>query len=194
MDSAQQEIHQRGYQAASLQEILARAGVTKGALYHHFPHKKALGLAVLERLAQMVERMWLAPLEGAADPVTALQEAIRAAGQSLGWEDLLLGCPLQNLAGEMAPLDEDFRRGAAEIYQMWRDGVAAALAQGQRQGLVRPELDPGAAAVFFVAALSGGRTQAKTARDAGLLAATAATLVAWLDTLRVPGTGDRASA
>ncbi|WP_329275276.1 ScbR family autoregulator-binding transcription factor [Streptomyces sp. NBC_01451] len=39
---------ERGYDAASTNEILARAGLTRGALYHHFPSKEAIATALLE--------------------------------------------------------------------------------------------------------------------------------------------------
>ena len=52
LESAFQEIHRNGFQAASLTSILERTGVTKGALYHHFPNKQALGYAVLEEVVK----------------------------------------------------------------------------------------------------------------------------------------------
>jgi len=44
--AAFEEIHEQGFRAASLDRILERAGCTKGALYHHFENKTALGYAV----------------------------------------------------------------------------------------------------------------------------------------------------
>lgn len=46
------EIHRHGFRATSLDTIAARAGVTKGALYHHFPEKAALGHAVVEEVVR----------------------------------------------------------------------------------------------------------------------------------------------
>ena len=50
LDAAFQEIHKYGFQAASLSNILDRTGLTKGALYHHFPDKDRLGHAVIEEV------------------------------------------------------------------------------------------------------------------------------------------------
>ena len=50
LNAAFEEMYLRGFQAASLDTILARAGVTKGALYHHFPDKAALGYAVVDEV------------------------------------------------------------------------------------------------------------------------------------------------
>lgn len=44
----------RGYATAPLDEVVRRAGVTKGALYHHFEDKRALFLAVVEHVEQQL--------------------------------------------------------------------------------------------------------------------------------------------
>jgi len=48
LQAAFDEIHARGFQGASLSKILSSTQVTKGALYHYFPNKLALGYAVVE--------------------------------------------------------------------------------------------------------------------------------------------------
>src|SRR6202044_3625075 len=48
--AASREIYRSGFQSASLDRILVSAGVTKGALYHHFENKEALGYAVVEEV------------------------------------------------------------------------------------------------------------------------------------------------
>ncbi|MFD8655358.1 TetR family transcriptional regulator, partial [Streptomyces mirabilis] len=46
LDAAASVFDERGYEAATIGEVLARAGVTKGALYFHFPSKRALAEGV----------------------------------------------------------------------------------------------------------------------------------------------------
>ena len=60
--AAFQEIYESGFQAASLDKILSKAGVTKGALYHHFSSKQKLGYAVVDELIRegILER-WVRP-------------------------------------------------------------------------------------------------------------------------------------
>ena len=66
LGAAAREIHAHGFQAASLSRILAETGVTKGALYHHFPSKLALGYAVVDECyAPRLRKHWIDPL---ADP------------------------------------------------------------------------------------------------------------------------------
>ncbi|HUR32546.1 MAG TPA: helix-turn-helix domain-containing protein, partial [Vicinamibacterales bacterium] len=70
------EVYRRSFQSASLNEIVARARTTKGALFHHFDGKHALGYAIVdELLAPILNERWLAPLADTDDPITALQKS-----------------------------------------------------------------------------------------------------------------------
>ena len=127
LESAYHEIHRQGFQAASLSPILKKAGVTKGALYHYFPDKKALGHSVLEELIKgYVLQFWLHPLEEASDPIDGLKRLISEAGKNISNEDVLLGCPLNNLCLEMSPIDDGFRQRVNHIYELWQEGFARA--------------------------------------------------------------------
>ncbi|MFL6306138.1 MAG: TetR family transcriptional regulator C-terminal domain-containing protein [Candidatus Sulfotelmatobacter sp.] len=68
---------------------------------------------------------------------------------SLTAEDVRGGYPLNNLAQEMSPLDEGFRKRLASVFQSWQMAIAVALRDGQMQGTVRSEVEPGKAAGFF---------------------------------------------
>lgn len=185
LEAAFHEFYRRGFQAASLKHILARTGVTKGALYHHFPNKRALGYAVVEEVLQsMVDEDWLRPLESAANPIDCLEERLTGFTETAGENDILLGCPLNNLALEMSPVDEGFRRRLNQIYERWREGLAEALRRGQAAGQVRLEIDPLQAATFTVGAMAGCRSLAKTAQSAELMGVSCDSLVQYWESLR----------
>jgi TetR/AcrR family transcriptional repressor of nem operon len=64
LQAAFREVYRSGFQSASLDTILAAAGVTKGALYYHFDSKEALGYAIVEEvIAPDLRGKWLRPLE-----------------------------------------------------------------------------------------------------------------------------------
>src|SRR6266436_1246284 len=64
LQAASREIYRSGFQSASLDTILAVAGVTKGALYYHFDSKETLGYAVVEEvIAPDVSGKWVRPLQ-----------------------------------------------------------------------------------------------------------------------------------
>lgn len=183
--SAFHEIHRNGFQAASLSPILERSGVTKGALYHHFPNKQSLGYAVVDELIKAtVLRIWLRPLEECSDPIDGLKRLIGSVGKNFSKEDVFLGCPLNNLCQEMSPIDEGFRQRINQIYELWREGFARALRSGQTNGKVNTNIDPMSCATFIVAALAGCRSLAKNAQSREVLTVCGQNLIRYLDTLR----------
>ncbi|MEI9905935.1 MAG: TetR/AcrR family transcriptional regulator [Asticcacaulis sp.] len=50
LSAAYEEIYLTGFQGSDLMSIIGRAGVTKGALYHHFGSKEGLGLAMIDAM------------------------------------------------------------------------------------------------------------------------------------------------
>jgi TetR/AcrR family transcriptional repressor of nem operon len=185
LKAAFEEIYRRGFQAASLETILAKAGVTKGALYHHFPDKASLGYAVVDEVVKglLLER-WgvLEPPTG--DPVTSLQRILRGRAAGLTTREVELGCPLNNLAQEMSPLDQRFRRGVNATFDIWTDAVAKDLKRGQAEGTVRREVDARKIAAFVVASIEGSFGLAKGAQSAAMLRANLEVLSSFLESLR----------
>ncbi len=186
LESAFREIHRNGFQAAGLNPILERTGVTKGALYHHFPNKQSLGYAVVDELIKAtVLQIWLRPLEECIDPIDGLKRLIGNIGKKISKEDVFLGCPLNNLCQEMSPIDEGFRQRINQIYELWREGFARALRSGQTNGTVSTSIDATDCATFIVAALAGCRSLAKSAQSRDVLTACGQNLIRYLDTLRL---------
>ena len=156
LQSASREIHRQGFQAASIANILEDTGLTKGALYHHFPTKQALGLAVIEEvIGQWLDGFIFRPLRESAAPVETLLDIIKAMEDGASADFIQLGCPLNNLMQEMSPLDQRFRGSLNGILNAWCAAVEGALRRGQGQGGVHPDLDCEAASLFIVSAWEG---------------------------------------
>jgi TetR/AcrR family transcriptional repressor of nem operon len=185
LKAAFEEIYRRGFQATSLDTILAKAGVTKGALYHYFPDKASLGYAVADEVVKgfLLER-WGVLTPSSGDPITALQQTLRDRAAGLTRGEVELGCPLHNLTQEMSPLDEEFRRRLEATFAIWIDSVAQRLTQGQAEGSVRKDLDPRKMAAFIVGSIEGSFGLAKGAQSAAMLRSNLELLGSFLDTLR----------
>ena len=157
------EFHRKGFTAADMEAILSAAGVTKGALYHHFEGKRALGYAVIDEvLRDWILDRWQRPIVDAADPIQALLDLLDWAVRHSTGESLSLGCPLNNLSQELAARDRGFRQRLAGIYDDWRSGLHEALEEGKRNGVVDSELDTMSTAAIIVAAWEGSIGLAKT--------------------------------
>jgi TetR/AcrR family transcriptional repressor of nem operon len=142
LDAAFCEIHRQGFQAASIANILQDTGLTKGALYHHFPTKRDLGLAVVDEVihGRLEERIFRR-LRDSERPVQALLQVIGDMAQNRDPAYVTLGCPLNNLMQEMSPLDAGFKERLNGILATWGRMVEDALRRGQEAGEVRGDVD-----------------------------------------------------
>jgi AcrR family transcriptional regulator len=71
-----------GYEGTSIEAVLTAAGVSRGALYHHFAGKEALFTAVLEALSERITAQLTEIISGCTDPVDAVRTS------ALAWIDL----------------------------------------------------------------------------------------------------------
>ena len=185
LQAAFQEVHRSGFQRAGIDTILAATNVTKGALYYHFDGKEALGYAVVEEIiAKLLRDRWLRPLLSDGQPIDILIGIVRRT--PVRPEEVRAGCPLLNLAQEMSPLDEQFRKRLESIFLGWQEGVATLLRKGQSQGTVRRDLNPDETASFLIAMVEGYVSLAKNAQDAKVWEVGIRNIVGWLRSLRAP--------
>lgn len=88
LDAASEVFHEHGVSNASLAQVAAAAGVTRGAVYWHFEDKAALFFALHETACAPLQAngdAWL--LDETLDPLLALEQAISS------FFEMLMGCP-----------------------------------------------------------------------------------------------------
>lgn len=147
---------QQGYSAARLEDIAQAAGVTRGAIYHHFGSKAELFSSLVEQAAETGSR--------------AVDQAIQAGGSFLQIARRVLVYTLRLLeedpafrdtmalqifhsyeAAELAPLRQaQIDQGLQQLAQ-----IEGFFRMGQSQGALHPELDPSVAARAFLAYQNG---------------------------------------
>jgi AcrR family transcriptional regulator len=186
LKAAFDEFYKNGFQGGSINHIVDRAGTTKGALFHHFNGKYDLGYAVVEEVIQpQMEKRWFDLLADSIDPIADLKRAFREYRKDELRSGMLLhGCPLNNLAQEMSPLDEGFRKRIDKVYASWRECLSNAFARGIKAGTVRKGVSPHKVAAFVVAAQTGMIGTAKNAQSDELLTQSAHALFDYLDSLK----------
>ncbi len=165
LEVSAEEMRVNGFKAASLSDIINRAGVSKGALYHHFSNKQELGYAVFEEIyiaAFLAD--WDLPLSQER-PLKAVSDWYTQFAEQVTEAELGEGCPVCNIATEMSGVDEGFRNMTMKMFATVQKRFAASIKAAQDKGQVKPDIDPNAVASFLIAAMQGIMAQGKYARD-----------------------------
>ncbi|MGW0083688.1 ScbR family autoregulator-binding transcription factor [Streptomyces sp. NPDC003393] len=143
LEAAAQVFDERGYQAATIGEVLNRSGVTKGALYFHFPSKQALAQGVLQeqfRGARLVPRA--SKLQELVDMGLALAHRMR--------HDSLVS------ASARLSLEAQMTEVLGNSYTTtWLDITEQLFREAREQGELLPHVDPAESAWTFSAAWTG---------------------------------------
>lgn len=132
-----------GYERATIGEILARAGVTKGALYFHFPSKAALAEGVLSQQFSSVS----------VEPSTCKLQVFVDTGLTVAYR--MRRDPLVSAVARLS-LEQDVRAqfGTTAITQ-WVDACVYMLTEAKEQGELLPHIEPAETAWLFSAAWTG---------------------------------------
>jgi len=153
-----------GYSATRVDEVIRRAGLSKGSFYHFFDSKEALGLAALERYyGDRVGRLAAGAYASSTDPrqraVGFLEHASRIAPDL--WKE---GCLLANLAADAAGSS----RVVSSALQKRTDELRAMLVDLLRP-LATPEVTATDLADQFLICVEGAIVLARIYDDPGYL-------------------------
>jgi AcrR family transcriptional regulator len=165
LEAAQRLFHASGIQGVSMDAVAAAAGLKKANLFHYYPTRAALELAVVEiAVAQMKEQIAAQFPSGEADPVASVARMFDEAAQRMQDSGCAGGCFIGNVALEASDRNEAVRQRIAELLEFWSDRLAAFLAAARERGRLRDAFDPKSSAVALVALLEGALLCAKATR------------------------------
>ncbi|TWX48084.1 TetR/AcrR family transcriptional regulator [Colwellia hornerae] len=160
------EIHKKGFVATSLSCILVRCEVSKGALYHHFKNKMELGYAVFEEIyTPMFLELWQPAVE-VNDPIEGLCDFFTAMYTNSSCDEIVCGCPLNNLCQEMSGVDEGFRLRILNMQQQLNQLIAINLQRVANQ--LRDDIDFSQVAYFIVSTFHGSSSLSKSSKNKDL--------------------------
>ncbi len=156
----------KGYNSTSIADILSRTQLNAGSLYHVFPGKQDVLIAVLEAYRDglyenLVDPAW----EGVDDPVERIFALLARYRWLILETDCTYGCPIGSLALELHEADPVVRELLAVNFTGWVGAILRCLDDaGDR---LPPGLDKQALAEFVLTTMEGGVMQARTHRDVG---------------------------
>lgn len=143
LEAAAQVFDERGYDAASTTEILARTGLTRGALYHHFPSKEAIAAALVALQSEALE---------VPDNPVKLQAVIDL---TMEFARRLRIDPVLRASVRLAVEQTSFSRPAQTPYDMSSTAILGLLEEASAQGEVLPGTDLREATSLIVGAFTG---------------------------------------
>ena len=170
LEVAERLVLEQGFNATTLDTILGGAGVSKGAFFHHFESKDALGKALVARYAardaEVLEEFMLAAEAESADPgeqVISFVRRFEEAGTDI--TEAMPGCLFVSFIyerGPGVPPDDDV---ILESIELWRNRVLAKLesAAVTRPRLQQVDLQALADQVFTI--FEGGFVLARATND-----------------------------
>ncbi len=169
LDAASDLIAEKGFVQTSVDDVIARAGLSgKSHFYHYFKSKEELGHEVLARQFDVLGERGLAILrEPTLDPIERLHVFIDSVVAIQAERGMKAGSPFGALATEMAEKDEGFRIRIARVFRNWTTEIAALLTQAQDR--LEEDADPTRLARFIVATLEGATTMARMKRDVSVM-------------------------
>lgn len=155
---------EKGYGSTSVADILREGQANSGSLYHAFPTKQDLLVAVLQTYREGIGPMLLAPAwEGVDDPIERIFALLERYRGMLVDTDCLYGCPIGSLALEIHEPDPPVREALADNFSAWTDAIAGCLDAARDR--LAPDTDTHALAQFILTIMEGGVMQARTHRN-----------------------------
>lgn len=154
----------KGYGSTSIADILSRSQVNSGSLYHYFPGKQDVLIAVLDFYRDNIDAMLLQPAwVTTTDPVDRVFALLGLYRGLIVSTDCEYGCPIGSLALELHEPDLIVREKLAENFTGWVDAVRTCLESGAQP--FSAETDLQALAEFVLTVMEGAVMQARTYRD-----------------------------
>jgi TetR/AcrR family transcriptional repressor of nem operon len=159
-------VHERGFGASSVRDIVQAAGVPQGSFTNHFPSKEAFGLEILERYRQWTSAAVTATLRNdALPPLRRLRAWIETQLEYLRKDEMRRGCLFGNLSAEASEESGAIRGRVVSAFAENEASIAYCLEAAIDAGELAPSTDVRELAGFIVSSLQGAILVAKAERS-----------------------------
>lgn len=159
LETARELFHLQGYNGTSMSQILQRTGVSSSSLYHFFPSKEELLMAVIDRYKELLWPQIMGPAsEKSSQPIGKLLGVLDVYREFTLATNFQLGCPVGSLALEVGQSIPDARKRIAAIFKAWRAVIEGWLQEAAPQ---MPRQERGQIASLLLTLVEGAIVQAR---------------------------------
>lgn len=156
-------MHQHGYQATGLSDILKAADVPKGSFYHHFDSKEDFAAAALERyIAREAQHAATVLNDSKTLPMTRLKRYFVDLMKVYGQSGRIPGCMMGRFSLEIGAASPQLRKRISTSFAHWQHTIATVLQQAVAQKELPADTDSASLAGFLLNSWEGAllRSQA----------------------------------
>jgi len=149
----------QGYYDTSVDDILKKLNLSKGAFYYHFDSKEDFFVQIIQNLlARKVYSMLIEPIEGHDNPLTLITKCFDDAMETAVHNEMDYGFILSNFLSEFNGKNDVIMKHLNEIVTVWEVNLVTTLQKGKFNGYLDRHVDCEAAATFLMSSYFGVRT------------------------------------
>lgn len=185
VDAGVKLMRARGYNATTVDDICAEAGVTKGGFFHYFKSKDDIAKAAVAHFHEgKVKNYEEAPFRKLTDPLDRVFGRLDYVKESVGGAShVTKGCLIGVFAQELAFSNADIRDICQNFFSRIIRDFSNDLAEAKSAHAPNASFDPKSVAMFYVAVVQGSLLLAKTAGNNDILASNIEQFRAYLQSL-----------
>ena len=159
--------YEKGYNATSIPDIMKETSLSKGAFYHHFKNKHEIGVKVIEVIIRKrIKEGFIAPLKNIEGNIPKLLlEVFTNRIKNYSEREKALGCPANNLVGEIGYTEQDFRVILKSLFEEWREQLIKVIDIGKKRGEIKKDVNSSSVAISLICAFEGVRSIRKVYDD-----------------------------
>ena len=159
----------RGYEAASIQDLIMHMGINRQSLYDTFGDKHALYLQALDRYREVESSKMFELLERPGSVKKSLRQLFAGVVEGSLCDGLRRGCFMGNAMSELAGRCKETAARTCSNMDAAEEGFYRAFLRGKEEGELKGVRDPRAVARFFYSSLQGLVLMTKVTQDRKML-------------------------
>jgi TetR/AcrR family transcriptional repressor of nem operon len=166
IEVGQELMHQHGYKATGLGDILKAADVPKGSFYHHFGSKEEFAAAALERyIAGEAKHSVAVLMDSKVPPLQRLRHYFLDLKRIYGQSGPIPGCMMGRFSLEITDENPKLRKRIGAAFQHWQHTISTVIQQAVAKKELSTDTNPETLAGFLLNSWEGALLRSQAERS-----------------------------